>query len=351
MAERLPPAEAAGRVCAFLFRKPGRRGPAGRRQRGEGDPEPGDGGDEGSCVVRPGGKRAARGPLDQRTRGGRRRAAREAEAQEEEEEEEEEESAAPRVLYKSTRSAKPAGPEDMGATAVAEPDPERERAAQAAGARGREPREAPAGQAAGGPVYRGLRGSRPRPQPRDAGAAPLGLGLGRKGPLRAPEHLRATVRWDYQPDLCKDYKETGFCGFGPSCKFLHDRSDYKHGWQIARELAEGRYGAAEAESYEVADGAAAPEAPFGCLLCRRPFRSPVVTRCRHYFCEACALQRYRVTPRCFVCGRQTHGVFNPAKELLARLQRRPAAAEEEEEDGGAAEGQAGGGGGPPSDGC
>lgn len=27
-----------------------------------------------------------------------------------------------------------------------------------------------------------------------------------------------------------------------SCKFLHDRSDYKHGWQIERELDEGRYG-------------------------------------------------------------------------------------------------------------
>lgn len=94
--------------------------------------------------------------------------------------------------------------------------------------------------------------------------------LDRKGPIRAPEHLRATVRWDYQPDICKDYKETGFCGFGgewtdaelslfndseiiqmwdfffstsDSCKFLHDRSDYKHGWQIERELEEGRYGA------------------------------------------------------------------------------------------------------------
>ncbi len=47
-----------------------------------------------------------------------------------------------------------------------------------------------------------------------------------------PHSLR---RWDYQPDICKDYKETGYCGFGESCKFLHDRSDYKHGWQIERE--------------------------------------------------------------------------------------------------------------------
>jgi len=57
--------------------------------------------------------------------------------------------------------------------------------------------------------------------------------------MRAPAHLRATVRWDYQPDVCKDYKETGFCGFGDSCKFMHDRGDYKHGWQLEREEANG----------------------------------------------------------------------------------------------------------------
>lgn len=41
-----------------------------------------------------------------------------------------------------------------------------------------------------------------------------GSAASRKGPQRAPAHLRATVRWDYQPDICKDYKETGYCGFG-----------------------------------------------------------------------------------------------------------------------------------------
>jgi hypothetical protein len=29
-----------------------------------------------------------------------------------------------------------------------------------------------------------------------------------KGPIRAPAILRTTVRWDYQPDICKDFKET-----------------------------------------------------------------------------------------------------------------------------------------------
>lgn len=32
------------------------------------------------------------------------------------------------------------------------------------------------------------------------------------GPLRASTNVRMTVRFDYQPDICKDYKETGYCG-------------------------------------------------------------------------------------------------------------------------------------------
>ena len=41
-------------------------------------------------------------------------------------------------------------------------------------------------------------------------------------------------RFDYQPDICKDYKETGYCGYGDACKFVHDRGDYKSGWEIDR---------------------------------------------------------------------------------------------------------------------
>ena len=33
------------------------------------------------------------------------------------------------------------------------------------------------------------------------------------GPLRATTFVRTTCRFDYQPDICKDYKETGFCRF------------------------------------------------------------------------------------------------------------------------------------------
>lgn len=54
------------------------------------------------------------------------------------------------------------------------------------------------------------------------------------GPLRANVYARVSCRFDYQPDICKDYKETGFCGYGDACKFVHDRSDYKGGWEIEK---------------------------------------------------------------------------------------------------------------------
>lgn len=54
------------------------------------------------------------------------------------------------------------------------------------------------------------------------------------GPQRVSQFVRTTIRVDYQPDICKDYKETGFCSYGDTCKFLHDRGDYKQGWEIER---------------------------------------------------------------------------------------------------------------------
>lgn len=57
------------------------------------------------------------------------------------------------------------------------------------------------------------------------------------GPQRVSNFVRTTIRIDYQPDICKDYKETGFCSYGDSCKFLHDRGDYKQGWELDRVCA------------------------------------------------------------------------------------------------------------------
>ncbi|KAI8659999.1 Pre-mRNA-splicing factor CWC24 [Fusarium sp. Ph1] len=56
-----------------------------------------------------------------------------------------------------------------------------------------------------------------------------------KGPTRAASNVRITTTTDFVRDVCKDYKKTGWCGFGDSCVFLHDRSDTQQGWQLDRE--------------------------------------------------------------------------------------------------------------------
>lgn len=189
---------------------------------------------------------------------------------------------------------------------------------------------------------------------------------GTHGPLRAPTFLRATARFDYQPDICKDYKETGFCGFGDSCKFMHDRSDYKSGAQIEREweeaqrkkkrkLQEMEEFAAEQDRLrrengneddvvqdvrmmkrkhsdgdgEEADGdekKTDEEFPFACFICRGPFVDPVVTQCGHYFCQNCALERSRTNTKCAACNKPTSKIFNKAWKLIRHLEKKKASA-------------------------
>lgn len=303
-------ADQADQVCTFLFKKPGRKGAAGLRKRPACDSEHGESSgsrDEGDAVARP--PRVAPRPRGlhscQKAAHGDRRG----------------EEAAPEslgIVYRSTRSAKPVGPEDMGATADFERDTEKEHHTQTIFKRSQRVQEALWGREHD-QIYRGIHSYPRYLKPRDTSMGNSFSGMARKGPIRAPGHLRATVRWDYQPDICKDYKETGFCGFGDSCKFLHDRSDYKHGWEIERELEEGRYGICQDENHEVESEE--EEIPFRCFICRQAFQNPVVTKCKHYFCESCALEHFRATPRCYVCDQPTGGIFNPAKELTAKLQK------------------------------
>ena len=61
---------------------------------------------------------------------------------------------------------------------------------------------------------------------------------------------------DFKPDICKDYKDTGYCGYGDACKFVHDRGDYKQGWQLDKDweqkLQEQKEKQAELERMEKA---------------------------------------------------------------------------------------------------
>ncbi|KAJ2742597.1 RNA-splicing factor [Coemansia sp. BCRC 34301] len=184
---------------------------------------------------------------------------------------------------------------------------------------------APADSEPGEALYKGKKGYSSRIQVRD--------GARKVGPFKAPSNVRATSVFDYQPNLCKDYKETGYCGYGDSCIFLHDRSTTKTGWQLEKEFEEARLGVqrdnpklwqVDSDSDDdIKSGAgkvghrkdSTEDRPFACLICRKPFTKPVVTKCQHYFCEACALAQYRKTPKCFACGAATAGVFKQVKDL------------------------------------
>ncbi|KAG7110073.1 Pre-mRNA-splicing factor cwc-24 like protein [Verticillium longisporum] len=166
------------------------------------------------------------------------------------------------------------------------------------------------------------------------------------GPIKAPTNIRTITVIDYTPDTCKDYKQTGFCGFGDNCKFLHAREDYKQGWQLDKEwedVAKGKKNlggtvVADANRSKVADDdddeedAMLENIPFACIICREPYKSPVVTRCGHYFCEPCALKRYRKDPTCAACGSGTSGVFNSASRLKKLLDRKRARAAKKRQD-------------------
>tara|TARA_B110000090_G_scaffold198309_1_gene237093 strand:- start:164 stop:673 length:510 start_codon:yes stop_codon:yes gene_type:complete len=160
------------------------------------------------------------------------------------------------------------------------------------------------------------------------------------GPMRASSNVRTTTRFDYDPSICKDYKETGTCGYGDSCIYLHDRSDYKSGAQIEKEYNDSRallnvkrFNGSGGSSSSSSSGSGSTgggdgngsstenKFPFACYICRDTFKRPVVTRCQHYFCEACALARFiRQKKRdCAVCGVGLDGNFTVAKDLIAYL--------------------------------
>ncbi|KFB50443.1 hypothetical protein ZHAS_00018474 [Anopheles sinensis] len=185
------------------------------------------------------------------------------------------------VSYKSKRTAQSEGPRDQGATAELEIETETDKDAQAIYQKSIDINKELEGKE-DDKVYRGLNNYTQFFKKKDSALGNAASGMVRKGPIRAPANIRSTVRWDYQPDICKDYKETGYCGFGDSCKFLHDRSDYKHGWQLEQE------GSSTGKSYAADDSdgddtkyeihSDDDELPFKCYICRESFVDPIMTK-------------------------------------------------------------------------
>lgn len=180
------------------------------------------------------------------------------------------------LSYKSSGSVMPLGPQDQGATSIVEIDTALDRDAQAICKKAIEINQELEGKE-DDKIYRGLNNYTQFYKKKDSALGNASSGLVRKGPMRAPANLRATVRWDYQPDICKDYKETGFCGFGDSCKFLHDRSDYKHGWQMEMDGG-GAANDSDGDDTKYEINSDDEEMPFKCIICRESFKDPIVTK-------------------------------------------------------------------------
>jgi RING finger protein 113A len=128
------------------------------------------------------------------------------------------------IKFKSDRKAQPEGPRDMGATATIEIDTDMQHDQQTIFERAKKINDELKGKA-DDKIYRGMNNYQQFYEKKDTVQGNASSGLVRNkgqfrrsmifhqllfsGPIRAPAHLRVSVRWDYQPDICKDYKETG----------------------------------------------------------------------------------------------------------------------------------------------
>lgn len=124
--------------------------------------------------------------------------------------------------------------------------------------------------------------------------------------IKQASHLRNTLLMDFQPDVCKDFKQTGYCGYGDSCKFLHSRDDFKAGWKLNQEWKLDEIGKPNEPETDI---------PFKCAICKNDYKTPVRTNCNHYFCRKCFVDRNKIEKTCFVCGKETGGIAKVATNL------------------------------------
>ncbi|KAF8676615.1 hypothetical protein HU200_046920 [Digitaria exilis] len=169
---------------------------------------------------------------------------------------------------------------------------------------------------------------------------------GSHGPLRASAHHPPLARFDYQPDISRTTRRRATAGMVIPAKFMHDRGDYKSGLADREGVGGGREGPQAAHCDGVAMGSddeAADEeedddeeGPALRLLHLQAafWFDPVVTKCKHYFCEHCALKglfwRSSSSMNLWTCTTQrtksascankpTLGIFNAAQEIRKKM--------------------------------
>lgn len=131
--------------------------------------------------------------------------------------------------------------------------------------------------------------------------------------------FRSATNIDFNPSICKDFHDSGYCSWGDSCLYAHDRTNYKRGWELDKEW----------EDQQRAQMTAAPkstEHSADCPVCKGDFREPVKTNCGHFFCEDCILTSFKKSKNCPVCQKKLNGAFGAvSKEELAARRAGPTA--------------------------
>ncbi|KAK6462627.1 pre-mRNA splicing factor CWC24 [Scheffersomyces coipomensis] len=135
-----------------------------------------------------------------------------------------------------------------------------------------------------------------------------------------PTNITVTTLTDFQPDVCKDFLQTGYCGYGDTCKFLHIRDESKANKVIEKEWE--TVGSNTTKLTIPTNKDTSEKLPFKCVLCKSDYKHPIKTKCGHLYCKDCFLNRYKKKKKvnCFICNEDTNGIIIPvSKTELEKL--------------------------------
>ena len=161
--------------------------------------------------------------------------------------------------------------------------------------------------------------------------------------MKVPFFFKVNSLFDYAPGICKDFKETGYCGFGETCIFVHDRGDYKLGWELERDwqkmqkikqkkkLEKMKKKIENGENVNLSSISSSSSCNSDCesnnekissicKICNKEMENPVSVNCGHIFCEKCIIGQFKDNrKKCIICNQILNGIFNNANKIIEHI--------------------------------